>query len=1226
MSLLRGTLPVACVCALVALGLGCTDVAIQDANRDRDEDGFDNVSDGGEDCNDSNPEIYPGAEEVCDLQDNDCDGYVDCEDSDMADLDGDGACLCDDCDDSDPDNAPGAEEVCDGQDNDCDGFADCADNDVPDADNDGACICTDCDDADASNFPGNPEICDGKDNNCNDEIDDGLNFATWYEDSDQDGYGNDDTEITTCEGPPGANWVQYGGDCDDADATNYPFNDEVCDSADNDCDGTADNGLEFLDWYPDNDGDQHGDPAGHVNICDGPPAPGWVQLGDDCDDSAATNYPGNNETCDGLDNDCNGLIDDNVSNTDYYQDTDGDGHGDPATFVSGCQGAPGPDWITVGDDCDDTDADNFPGNTEVCDNQDNDCDGDVDCDDIQVQDADGDGACICTDCNDLNAANHPGNTEQCDGQDNDCDGLVDCADPQVADADNDGVCECEDCDDGDPANYPSHPEVCDGQDNDCDGFADCADPDVPDADNDGSCECNDCDDTDDTTYPGAIEACDGLDNNCDGVTPANESTDFDGDGYMLCEDCNDFDAATYPGATEICDGADNDCDGSIPANEVDADNDGYPLCDDCDDLDADSHPGATEVCDGADNDCDSQIDEGFDQDNDGLTSCGGDCDDGDPGIPGTEVCDYADNDCNGVVDDGYLFSGKYTNFDDCGFCGNDCAAFTYDHADPMCDTTLQTPECVPDCDPGWHDANGDHDDGCECYFVNAQDEPFDGLDADCSGDDGDHDDAIHVAIWGDNGWTGGIDDPVRDIQEGVDRADAGGYDYVIVSTGAYYESVVLEPGISLVGGYSYAFDDYDVALYETLIDGRDMTTSAPGAITLDCTTFDSQRIQGFTVIGTTPTNPGDSSYGIYLDGCDDGTEIVDNYVEARPGADGEDGIAGDHGDHGVDGTGGQDVQFTNCSPGPAGGVGGVKMCGNTNVGGGNGGGTNCLIDWNDTAPSGADGNGTSPGIGGDGYDAAKFDPLYSCSSCFIPTSQLWDAGDTGGAGDEGTDGNGGNGCFLSIGQVTGGLFQGNGGITGVHGSHGSGGGGGGTGSAVNNLGCSPYQDIAGGTGGGGGSGGCRGEAGTGGSGGGGSFGLFLYYASAPGSFPVLDNNEIWADIGGDGGDGGSGGQGGEAGIAGFGGAKTPGDLLWCAFSGGDGGNGGRGGHGGGGGGGCGGPSYGLHVTGAAPGPNYGNGNTLGFIMAGQGGLGGYGPAVVNDGSPGSDGNEGDKNF
>ena len=134
--------------------------------------------------------------------------------------------------------------------------------------------------------------------------------------------------------------------------------------------------------------------------------------------------------------------------------------------------------------------------------------------------------------------------------------------------------------------------------------------------------------------------------------------DHDGDGYesVVCggDDCNDAYAATYPGAEEICDGQDNDCDDLVPVEETDADGDGWLGClSDCDDSDAETNPFGEEICDGADNDCDGIIDD-RDADEDGYIdeACGGeDCDDTDSGIhPGaTEVCDGKDSDCDGIL-------------------------------------------------------------------------------------------------------------------------------------------------------------------------------------------------------------------------------------------------------------------------------------------------------------------------------------------------------------------------------------------------------------------------------------------------------------------------------------------------------------------------------------------------------------------------------------------------
>ena len=152
-----------------------------------------------------------------------------------------------------------------------------------------------------------------------------------------------------------------------------------------------------------------------------PPA-GWVQIGDDCDDADAANFPGNNETCDGADNNCDGQIDEGLSFADLYFDADGDGYRDPNNAISGCAGAPGAGWVLFSDDCDDTNAAIHPAAVEACDGIDNDCDTLIDCNDPGVPDADADGFCVCDDCNDLENWNFPGNTEICDGRDNDCDG------------------------------------------------------------------------------------------------------------------------------------------------------------------------------------------------------------------------------------------------------------------------------------------------------------------------------------------------------------------------------------------------------------------------------------------------------------------------------------------------------------------------------------------------------------------------------------------------------------------------------------------------------------------------------------------------------------------------------------------------------------------------------------------------------------------------------------
>ncbi len=306
-----------------------------------------------------------------------------------------------DCDDSDAGVHPGADEACNGLDDDCDGLTDDEDPDVQyldfyaDADGDGwgdddhptqACEAPsglieqggDCDDGDASVNPEATELCDGIDNDCDDDVDedDAEDASTWYADADGDGYGASASSTQACEQPSG--YVDNSGDCDDSEPLAWTGATEACDGVDNDCDGLVDDDdtvFDPTDWYPDGDGDGYGVADGVIEICE--PPSGYADNSDDCDDEDRRIHPAATETCDGVDNDCDGLVDDDddpVSGTDtYYFDSDLDGFGDAATTADLCEAHSG--YIADDTDCDDGDDAVYPGAEEFCDAVDNDCDG-----------------------------------------------------------------------------------------------------------------------------------------------------------------------------------------------------------------------------------------------------------------------------------------------------------------------------------------------------------------------------------------------------------------------------------------------------------------------------------------------------------------------------------------------------------------------------------------------------------------------------------------------------------------------------------------------------------------------------------------------------------------------------------------------------------------------------------------------------------------------------------
>ena len=230
---------------------------------------------------------------------------------------------------------------------------------VPDA--------TDCDDAQALSFPGNPELCDGLDNNCDGVVDEGVK-STFYADTDGDAFGDPAASLEACEAP--ASYVPDATDCDDGEALSFPGNAELCDGLDNNCDGAVDEGVKSI-FYADTDGDAFGAAAASLEACEAPAS--YVPDATDCDDGEALSFPGNAELCDGLDNNCDGAVDEGVKST-FYADTDADTYGDPASAVLSCNAPNG--FIVDKTDCDDKDATISPVGVDLpLDGVDQDCSG-----------------------------------------------------------------------------------------------------------------------------------------------------------------------------------------------------------------------------------------------------------------------------------------------------------------------------------------------------------------------------------------------------------------------------------------------------------------------------------------------------------------------------------------------------------------------------------------------------------------------------------------------------------------------------------------------------------------------------------------------------------------------------------------------------------------------------------------------------------------------------------
>lgn len=679
-----------------------------------------------------------------------------------------------------------------------------------------------------------------------------------------------------------------------------------------------------------------------------------------------------------------------------------------------------------------------------------------------------------------------------------------------------------------------------------------------------------------------------------------------------------------------------------------------------------------------------------------------------------ELCDGQDNDCDGEIDEDFKDEqGRYNHPNHCGACNSDCEsrwkapelhaegaclndgdAYTCQFTGCKLETRATGKRCQQDSDCGkgqkcdrqfyycvaesgemsavscsadadcrsidsalrcietkcqlrvqFHDVNKIDADGCECgVAVDGDiDDPdlFNAyptetslyIDRNCDGIDGTESSSLFVNSQSKIS-RGTREHPYSTIGEAIRAYDASKHTAILVAAGTYLEQVEMRSGVRLYGGYSHDFSTRNIVMNPTQIVAPPPTDDAkPGTVY-----FPSVKgltlIAGFVIAGYDADESdaladlsGRNTYAIYLTQAQSNIVIANNTIIGGRGGDGGAGASGSSGQSGNDGGDGQnsfECKQASCYgvSGKGGSAGSNRYCRNAagNPGADAQGGRGTLQNYQPSFDANSD---IRNGRGGDNNSYNNTYPDHFDYCKYDCSSGGYANGHDALNGANGSHGTGGAGCSNAMGRVVDGRWVGNTATNGKGGGAAFGGGGGGAGGNADNNntpGCTQGNLVGdvGGSGGGGGAGGCGGSGGNAGGSGGGSFAIWISKTHSPSK---IYGNVIRLGKGGNGGRGGAGGAGGTGGKGGKGGSNIA--PAWCAGAGGAGGTGGKGGSGGGGGGGCGGISAGIAGIGSLS--SYESQNTFRFQEAEDdvnyalGGLGGGSPETTSAGTTGANG-------